>query len=69
VETNLVWFEIDPELGTAADIAASLKARGVLVHVLGKQIIRATTHLDVSAAQALRAAETIRQVVRQGAAA
>ncbi|HYV36100.1 MAG TPA: low-specificity L-threonine aldolase [Gemmataceae bacterium] len=69
VETNLVWFEVDPELGTAADIAAALKARGILIHVLGKYVLRASTHLDVSAAQALLAAEMIRQVVRHGVTA
>ncbi|HKB42350.1 MAG TPA: low-specificity L-threonine aldolase [Gemmataceae bacterium] len=65
VETNLIWFRVDPELGTARDIAEALKQRGILVNASGPQIMRAATHLDVSAAQAERAAETIRQVVRQ----
>jgi threonine aldolase len=63
VETNLIWFEADADLGTARDIQAALKQRGVLVHPAGPQILRACTHLDVSAAQAERAAETIRQAV------
>ena len=66
VETNLIWFQVDPELGTARDVANALKERGILVNVSGSQVLRAVTHLDVSAAQAERAAETIRQVVRQG---
>jgi threonine aldolase len=65
VETNLIWFQVDPELGTARDVANALKQRGILVNVSGSQVLRAVTHLDVSAAQAERAAETIRQVVRQ----
>jgi threonine aldolase len=65
VETNLIWFDVDPELGTARDVAAALKQRGVLLHVPGPQTIRACTHLDVSAAQAERAAEAIRQAVPQ----
>lgn len=65
VETNLVWFEIDPELGTAKSLAAALKQRGILIHAAGPQMLRACTHLDVSTAQAERAAETIRQVVRR----
>jgi threonine aldolase len=69
VETNLVWFDVDPELGPAREVAAELKERGVLVHVSGPQTIRACSHLDVSAAQAERAAETIRQAVPQMAAA
>jgi threonine aldolase len=63
VETNLVWVEVDPELGSAVEVAAALKQRGVLVHPAGPQTFRACTHLDVSAAQAERAAEAIRQAV------
>jgi threonine aldolase len=63
VETNLVWFEIDPDLGTARDVAAALKQRGVRVHCAGPHVLRACAHLDVSAAQAERAAEVIRQAV------
>ena len=50
VETNLIWFEVDPDLGTARDVSAALKQRGVLVHVAGPHTLRACTHLDVSAA-------------------
>ncbi|HZT79422.1 MAG TPA: low specificity L-threonine aldolase, partial [Gemmataceae bacterium] len=69
VETNLIWFTADPELGTAKEVAAALRQRGVLVHPAGPQKLRACTHLDVSAAQAERAAETIRQTVSRLAAA
>jgi threonine aldolase len=63
VETNLVWFEVDPELGPAKAVAAALKERGVLVLVMGPTTLRACTHLDVSAAQAGRAAEVVRRTV------
>jgi threonine aldolase len=63
VETNLIFFDVDPEMGTAKDVASAVKRRGVLVHLPGSQTIRACTHLDVSAAQAERAAEVIRQAV------
>jgi threonine aldolase len=63
VETNLVWFRVEGELGTAKDVATALKERGVLVLESGPQKLRACTHLDVSAAQAERAAEVIRRVV------
>jgi threonine aldolase len=66
-ETNLIWFEVEPDLGTARDVAAALKAQGVLVHVGGPHTLRACTHLDVSASQAARAAEVIRKAVRQAA--
>jgi threonine aldolase len=65
VDTNLIWFQVDPDLGTAKDIAAALKQRGLLVQAPGPYAMRACTHLDVSAAQAERAAEAIRQAVRQ----
>lgn len=61
VETNLVWFRVEREIGTAEDVAAALKECGVLVQVLGPQTLRACTHLDVSATQVERAAEMIRR--------
>jgi threonine aldolase len=61
VQTNLVWFRVDPDHGTARQLGATLKERGVLVQVAGPQTLRACAHLDVSAAQAERAAETIRR--------
>ena len=67
VETNLIWFEVDPDLGSARDVAGELKKRDVLVHAAGPHTLRACTHLDVSAAQAERAAETIRQALRRPA--
>ena len=63
VDTNLVWFRIDPKLGAAREIAARLREQGVLVHAAGPQKIRACTHLDVTKAQAERAAETLRKVL------
>ena len=63
VETNLIWFRVEPDVGTAQEVATALKERKVRVHVGGPQLLRACTHLDVSAAQAERAAETIRQAV------
>lgn len=64
VHTNLIWFEVAAELGTAQALAARLRQRGVLVQAAAPQTIRACTHLDVSAAQAVRVAEAIRQAGR-----
>jgi threonine aldolase len=61
VETNIIWIRVDAELGTASEVAAALEQRGVRLLVSGTQMLRACTHLDVSAAQAERAAETIRR--------
>ena len=60
VETNLVWFEVSAELGTAKDVAARLREKGVLVAALGRNTVRAVTHLDVSREQCERAADAIR---------
>lgn len=65
VDTNLLWVEVEPELGSARDIANAVKERGVLVHVAGPNTFRACTHLDVSPAQVERAAEVLRQSVRK----
>jgi threonine aldolase len=61
IETNMVIFRLDRQLGTAADFAAKVAARGVGIMPFGPQLIRLVTHLDVSRAQALRAAEVIRE--------
>ncbi len=63
VHTNLIFFQVDPSLGTAAEFAARLKEQGVLVLPTAPQMIRACTHLDVSTAQAQRAAAAIRHAV------
>jgi threonine aldolase len=66
VETNLVWFEVAPELGTARDVANRLKGQGVLVAPLGANVIRVVTHLDVTRGQCERAAAAIRDLGRRG---
>ena len=62
VETNLVWVRVDPTLGTAADVVAYLRTRGILVAALGSQVIRACTHLDLTRQEIAYAASVIRQV-------
>jgi len=62
VETNLVWVRVDSTLGTAADVVAYLRTRGILVAALGSQVIRACTHLDLTRQDIEYAASVIRQV-------
>ncbi len=64
VESNLVWFEVDADLGTENEVADAFKERGILVFAASKQTLRACTHLDVSASQAERAADAVRQIVK-----
>jgi threonine aldolase len=66
VETNLVWFEVDARLGSAKDVTERLKAEGVLVAALGKNVVRAVTHLDVTRADCERAAAAIRGLGPRG---
>jgi threonine aldolase len=63
VHTNIVWIEVDPDLGSAKKVADALKERGLLVSPATPTRIRMVTHLDVSAAMAERAADTLRRVV------
>jgi threonine aldolase len=65
VDTNIVIFQIDRDLGTAQSVADALQKRGVLMMAFAPQAIRACTHLDVSSAQAERAADVLRKVVPQ----
>jgi threonine aldolase len=60
VETNLVWFVVAQRHGSAQQVADRLRAAGVLVSALEQNVVRATTHLDVSREQCVRAAEAIR---------
>ncbi len=62
VMTNLVWVKIDPSVGTAAEVAAYLRSRNILVTVIGAQVIRACTHLDVSREEIEYTAGVIREI-------
>lgn len=61
VETNIVAFQVAPELGTAEDFVARLREHGVLVFDVGRQRIRVVTHMDVSLEDVERAAAIIRE--------
>jgi len=59
IDTNMVIFRVAAELGTAAEFCARLKASGVLMLPVGPQLVRAVTHLDVTAADIDRVREAI----------
>lgn len=59
VETNLVWIEVDPTWDTATNFVSRLKEQGMLVSALGRSVVRACTHLNVSREECQRAAEVI----------
>ena len=65
IDTNMVIFEVDSALGTAADFAAALQQQGVLVLHTSSTRIRAVTHLDVNQADVRQAGEIIRRVAEE----
>ncbi len=62
VETNMVFFDIDPTLGTGAQFADKLKAKDVWLFDTAPQRLRAVCHLDVSTQQIDRAINIIAEV-------
>ncbi len=67
VESNLVFFEVDSHIGTAADVSDRLEEHGVVIGAMGPQRMRVCTHLDVSRDDVLKAAEALRTVAREPA--
>ena len=63
VESNLVFFEIDPARGTSAQLSARLLERGVRINPSGPYRLRACTHLDVNRADLLHAADMVRDAM------
>lgn len=66
VETNLVFFEIDPSRGLASQLSKSLAEKNVKVGAFGPTRLRACTHLDVSEEDVLHAASMIEKSLKEG---
>lgn len=62
IDTNMVFLDVDPKLGTAAELATRLRTEGLLILAIGAQQLRAVIHLDISADDVDRAAEILRRV-------
>jgi threonine aldolase len=67
VQTNMVVFEVAPQLGSAAELVARLKAQGVLMLAVGPRRVRAVTHLDLTAADIDRAAAALVELTKEAA--
>jgi threonine aldolase len=65
VETNIVVFRLTGGL-KAAELAARLKARGILAGAFGPDAIRLVTHRDVSRSECIDAAEALTQEIAAG---
>lgn len=68
VDTNIVIFRVEAELGTAVRFVAALEQQGVRSLAIGPQQARLVTHLDVNRPQVLHAADMIREVAEQAIA-
>src|SRR5262249_23572129 len=64
VESNLVFFDVDPAYGPAANLSAGLLEHKVRMLPIAPQRLRACTHLDVDRSDVLQAADAIRTVMR-----
>jgi threonine aldolase len=62
-DTNLVFFEVDDTGLAATDLIATLRARGILMAMLGGRL-RACTHLDVDDAMIDETLDVIRSALR-----
>jgi threonine aldolase len=59
VETNIVYFDVDPALGTGKEVCERIRSQGVWMLSTAPQRVRAVTHLDVSTAGIERALDVI----------
>lgn len=67
VETNMVFFRVPRELGSADEFCAGLRNRGIRMLAEGDGRIRAVTHLDVTMDQVDEACEAIHLVATDAA--
>ena len=66
VQSNIVIFRLEESQPDAATIAVRAKEVGVLVSALGPRILRAVTHLDVTAEQCRLAADRLAGIIERG---
>jgi threonine aldolase len=59
VQTNIIVFRLGDDGPDAPTVVARARERGVLIFAFGSRVIRAVTHLDVSAADCARAGELV----------
>ncbi len=62
--SNMVFFFVEPSIGTARDLCDRLKVEGVAMIPMDPTRVRAVLHLDVSTADIDRAIEAITRTVR-----
>ncbi len=65
IETNIVYFDVDPQLGSAVDFMNALTNANVLTLNETANRIRLLTHMDVSRDEVLKAGQIIGEVAHQ----
>lgn len=65
-ESNLVFFDIHPELGNAMQLSKALNEVGVGIGAMGDTRLRACTHLDISREQIEQVPGAVRDVLQSG---
>ena len=66
VQTNIVIFRLPAPLPDAATVVRRAAEHGVMVGAFAPRTVRATTHLDVSAADCARAADVLARAIEAG---
>ena len=66
VQTNIVVFQLVEGAPDAASLVALAREEGVLLNAFGARMVRAVTHLDVSAAQCAQAADRLLALLDRG---
>jgi threonine aldolase len=62
VETNIVIFKLKGGR-SIPDLVARMKARGIVISTVGRDVIRLVTHLDVSRGDCITAAEALTEEI------
>jgi threonine aldolase len=62
IDTNIVYFEVAKELGSAGEFVKRMSKYGLLMLPLSRTHVRAVTHLDVTAADVEAAGAILRDV-------
>lgn len=65
VQTNIVVFGLSEGMPDAVSFSARAKEAGVLVSALGARLVRAVTHLDVTAEQCNQAADRLAAIIEE----
>ena len=63
VQSNIVIFRTAPGAPSAAAVVARAKEQGVMVNAFAERTVRATTHLNVTREQCVKAGEILARIV------